>query len=69
MIKATLKDLELELWLRNRNSSKIIWETKNKNVIPIKDMTDDHLINTINHLKKIDRMYDRYSEFCGDDIN
>ena len=69
MIKATLIDLKLELWLRNRNNSKIIWETKDKRIIPIKDMTDDHLINTINHLEKIDEMNDKYHEFCGDDIN
>lgn len=58
MIKAILKDLKLELWLRNRDSSKMIWETKDKNIIPIKDMTDDHLINTIKHLEKIDMMND-----------
>lgn len=69
MIKATLKDLELELWLINRDSSKIIWETKDKNIIPIKDMSDDHLINAINYLEKIDEMTDRYYDFCSDDIN
>ena len=28
MRKATLEDLELELWLRKRNSGYIIWTTK-----------------------------------------
>ena len=29
MKKATIQDLKLELWLRQRNSGLIYWETKN----------------------------------------
>ena len=45
MKQATIQDLKLELWLRQRNSGFIIWTT-----IPIKDMDNNHLINTINML-------------------
>jgi len=49
---ATLKDLELELWLRLRDSKEITWKTKEGKVIPINDMTTAHLSNTINMLKR-----------------
>lgn len=42
MRKATIKDLELELWLRKRNSGSIIWTTKDGKNIPIKDMNTNH---------------------------
>lgn len=53
MINATLKDLELELWLRNRNSGELVWTTKTQKQVPIKDMTDTHLHNTLRMLCKI----------------
>ena len=36
---ATLKDLELEYWLRKRNNGTLIWKTKSGAYIPLKDMT------------------------------
>lgn len=60
MIKADLEDLKLEYWLRQRNADRIAWVTKEGKVIPIKDMTDAHLVNTIN---MIERNADRYNEF------
>lgn len=52
MRKATLEDLELELWLRKRNSGSIIWTTKDGKNIPIKDMDNNHLVNTLKMLLK-----------------
>lgn len=44
--------LELELFLRKRNSGELTWTTKSGKVIAIKDMTTQHLINTIKVLGK-----------------
>lgn len=52
MKQATIQDLKLELWLRQRNSGYIIWTTKDDKNIPIKDMNNNHLVNTINMLLK-----------------
>ena len=50
MKQATIQDLKLELWLRRRNSGFIIWTTKDDKNIPIKDMDNNHLVNTLNML-------------------
>lgn len=42
-MKARVKDLELEFWLRQRNSGELQWQTRN-GAIPVKDMSDDHLL-------------------------
>lgn len=47
MKQATIQDLKLELWLRQRNSGFIIWTTKNGKNISIKDMNNNHLVNTL----------------------
>ena len=49
---ATFDDLLKEYWLRKRNNGTLVWKTKAGVDIPIKDMTDDHLVNTINLLYK-----------------
>lgn len=49
-MKAKLKDIERELWLRMRNEGKIVWVTKDNKEIPVKDMELPHLINTYNML-------------------
>lgn len=49
-MNADADDLKLELWLRRRNSGKLVWTTKDNTKIPIKDMSTQHIINAINML-------------------
>lgn len=52
-MKATLKDLELELWLRRRGMREIKWQMQNWREIPINDMDERQLVNAIERLQHI----------------
>ena len=53
-VKATVEDLRKELWLRKRK--KLVWETKDGQLIPLEQMTDKHLENAINYFDKMEEM-------------
>lgn len=69
MRKATIKDLELELWLRQRNSGSIIWTTKDGKNIPIKDMNTNHLVNTLKMLLKQEEEAECFKDIMECDEN
>ena len=53
-MRATVDDLRKELWLRNRE--KLVWETKNGQLIPLKLMSEEHLENAINYFDRMEEM-------------
>ena len=69
MRKATIQDLKLKLWLRQRNSGSIIWTTKDGKNIPIKDMNTNHLVNTFKMLAKQEAMAECFKDIMTCDEN
>ncbi len=49
---ADIDDIQLEMWFRKRNKGEIVWITKDKEQIPIKDLSDEHLQNIYNMMLK-----------------
>lgn len=73
MVKATLSDLRLELWLRKRDS--LYWETRDGKQIPLKQMSTEHIINALNYFNRVqeqkeimDIIYDDLRGLTMDDI-
>ena len=50
-MKADIEDLKKELWLRQREN--LVWETKDGKLIPLKEMTTEHIINAINYFDMV----------------
>ena len=69
MKQVTIQDLKLELWLRQRNSGFIIWTTKDGKNIPIKDMNNNHLVNTLNMLLRQREEVERFKDIMVCDEN
>ena len=65
MIKADIRDLYMEKWLRNRNKGQLVWVTKDGKEIPIKDMTDEHIENSIVLLEK----HEEYTDIINDNLD
>ena len=59
---ANIDDLELELWLRQRNSGSIYWKTRSDKEISIKDIPNAHLVNIINMLHKEEDLFEEELE-------
>ena len=45
---ANIDELRLEEFLRSRNSGKLVWKTKEGKIIPLKELSDEHLTNILN---------------------
>lgn len=55
------EDLRLEYWLRKRNSGRLVWRTRTGDEIPIKDLSDKHLVNILDMFDaKYDYEIDKY---------
>lgn len=50
MVQADYSDLEREYWYRMRNSGELVWRTKDGKNIPVKDLSDEHLVNILKFL-------------------
>lgn len=57
---ANLDDLINE---RRSRDKRLVWITKNGETIPIREMSDSHLNNTINMLER--KQEEHYDDLCG----
>ena len=62
-----IKDLEMELWIRRRNSGQLKWTTRSGEEIALKDMSDQHLQNALNMARRIKELNDNVAFAAFDD--
>ena len=67
MMTLSAKDLQLELWLRKRESGELKWTTKEGIEIPLKDMSNKHIENCLNLMERIEVFNDAAAEFLSKD--
>ena len=48
----SISDLELEVWLRRRNNGSLVWRTAKGERIPLKDMSDEHLLRALARMER-----------------
>jgi hypothetical protein len=63
MREATIADIQMELWMRERERSEIRWQTRNGGKIPINIMSDHHLKNILNMAERNSLLGDIACEF------
>ena len=69
VVEADKADLVRELWYRMRDRGEIQWRTKDGRMIPIKDMTDTHLLNALRMLRRRDEFDELGYEAMLDSID
>lgn len=58
----TLEILKFEQLLRARNSGKLTWTTRDGRQVPVRDMSDEHLRNSIAMLERAEMERTMYME-------
>jgi hypothetical protein len=63
MRDATIEDIRMELWLRERDSGNIAWKTKEGYRINIQDMSNVYLRNVLQMLERREELEELACEY------
>lgn len=61
-MKASVEDIQRELWIRARERNLIKWETRDGQQIPLKEISDEHLINIIKYYSRLEENENEYAD-------